>query len=71
MLCRNDLSISMHARPGCIQCLRLDRGMRRRMERTKQFAVRAIRLPESADTEHIDGKYDNGVLTLKARASSC
>ncbi len=45
--------------------------MRRRIKRNKQFAVRAIRLPESADTEHIDGKYDNGVLTLKARASSC
>ena len=61
----------MHARPGCAQCLRLTWATRRRMERTKQFAVRAIRLPESADTEHIDGKYDNGVLTLKARASSC
>ena len=39
----------------------------RRLERTKQFAVRAVRLPDSADTEHIQGKYENGVLTLKAR----
>lgn len=40
----------------------------RRLERTKQFAVRAVRLPDSADTEHIQGRYENGVLTLKARA---
>ena len=30
--------------------------------------MRAVRLPDSADTEHIQGKYENGVLTLKARA---
>ncbi|KAK9828403.1 hypothetical protein WJX81_004639 [Elliptochloris bilobata] len=36
-----------------------------RLERTKQFAVRAVRLPESTDTENIQGKYKNGVLTLK------
>ncbi len=38
-----------------------------RLERTKQFAVRAVRLPESADPERINASYDNGVLTVKAR----
>ncbi len=38
-----------------------------RLERTKQFAVRAVRLPESADPERINASYENGVLTVKAR----
>ena len=70
MLCRNNQSL--HAcTPGCAQSVCLDRGLRRRIKRTMQFAVRDIRLPESTDIEHIDGKDDMGVLTLKARASSC
>lgn len=34
--------------------------MQRRMERTKQFAVRTICLPKSTDTKRSNGKYGKG-----------
>jgi HSP20 family protein len=35
-----------------------------RIERSSAFARRVVRLPKSADLEHIDAKYENGVLDI-------
>ena len=34
------------------------------MERSSQFVRRTVRMPETANLDHIKARYDNGVLQL-------
>jgi len=36
-----------------------------RSERSMTFATRALRMPDNADLEHVEAKYENGVLCVK------
>ena len=38
-----------------------------RSERSLAFTSRALRMPETADLEHVKAKYDNGVLSIEVR----